>query len=291
MRGTVITIGNFDGLHRGHQRVITELKRIAKKKNLVPAVLTFLPTKYSSTLLMNREGKKELLKRWNIKMYSLNPEDIFHLSAEKFVRNILVKKFNPKYLVIGEKFRFGYLRRGNVSTLKKLGKKYNFQVKNIPLLKNKNKNISSSNIRKLLKKGKMEEVNNHLGRPYEISGKVISGEGRGSKLGFPTANLEVNSGLLLPRGVFVAKILKNGCQYQGIVNIGAQPTFSPQNYKTNVEVHLLSYQGDLYQKKLKLLLLKKIREEKKFATASALKKQIEKDILQTKNFFSGGNEL
>ncbi|HCJ66253.1 MAG TPA: bifunctional riboflavin kinase/FMN adenylyltransferase [Elusimicrobia bacterium] len=291
MRRTVITIGNFDGLHRGHQRVISELKRIAKKKNLVPVVLTFLPTKYSSTLLMSGEGKKELLKKWNIKMYSLNPEDIFHLSAEEFVRDTLVKKFNPEYVVIGEKFRFGYLRRGDVSALKKLGEKYNFQVRTVPLLKNNKENISSSNIRKLLKKGKMEEVNNLLGRPYEISGRVILGDGRGSKLGFPTANLGVNSGLLLPRGVFITKVLKNGHQYQGIVNIGAQPTFSTQNYKTNIETHLFSYRGNLYQKELTLLLLKKIREEKKFFTPSDLKKQIEKDILQTKNFFQGGSEL
>jgi len=301
MRKYAIAIGNFDGLHRGHQRVISELKKVAEKENLQPLVLTFSPHPFSPALLMSEKEKEKLLKKWNIKMRFLNPEHTFHLSPGEFVREILMKKMNTKCIVIGKNFRFGYRRKGNASLLKKLGKKYDFQVKVVPLLKNKNMNISSGDIRKLLKEGKMEEVKNLLGRPYEIAGKVISGAGRGKKLGFPTANLQVNSGLFLPKGVFFARVLENGyrpaCQrnwyqgirrfgvYQGIVNIGAQPTFSVQSPKSRVEVHLLSYQGNLYHKKLRLLLLKKIREEKKFSTSIALKKQIEKDILQAKNFF------
>lgn len=308
MRKSALAIGNFDGLHRGHQRVIFELKKIAKKENLQAVVLTFSPHPFSSQLLISEEGKEELFKKWNIEMYTLNPESIFHLSAEEFVKDILVKKINAKYVVVGKNFRFGHQKKGDVSVLKRLGRKYNFQVKAVPLLKNKDKVISSGSIRKLLKKGKMEEVKNLLGRPYEIVGKVISGAGRGKKLGFPTANLQVNSGLFLPKGVFIAQVLENGylpaCQqdespgrhrsgvYQGIVNIGAQPTFLtvgeagyPQNLKTKVEVHLFSYQGNLYHKKLKLSLLKKIRDEKKFSSPAILKKQIERDILQTKNFF------
>ncbi len=287
IKRTAVTIGNFDGLHRGHQRVITKLEEIAKKEGLTPLVLTFSPAQSASALLMNRAGKKELLKQRKIKVFFLNQEEIFHLSGEEFVRDILVKKFNIRYVIIGENFRFGYLRKSNVSTLEELGGKYGFQVRTAPLLKNKSENISSSNIRRLLKKGKIKEVNNLLGRPYRISGKVISGDKRGSKLGFPTANLAVNSGLLLPRGVFIAEVLKNGRSYQGIANIGAQPTFFNQNYKTNVEVHLLSFRGNLYRKRMELMLLKNIRAEKKFATPQDLKKQIEKDILETKNYFSG----
>lgn len=287
MKKYVLTIGNFDGLHRGHQRVIRELKNIIQRNGFEPLVLTFSNINTTEGRLMSEEGKRELLKNWDMKIFKLNREDIFHLSPEEFVRNILVKKLNTKYVVIGENFRFGYRRKGDIATLKELGKKYNFQVKTVPLLKKDGEKISSGDIRKLLEQGKLEEGIELLGHPYEISGEVISGRGRGTELGFPTANLKVNSGQILPPGVFIAKVSVNNHFYRGVVNIGMHPTFTPGNTKRIVEVHLPYYQGNLYQKRIKLSLLKKIRKEKKFITSNALKKQIEKDIMETKHFFVG----
>lgn len=292
MKKYVLTIGNFDGLHRGHQQVIRELKNIAQRNGFEPLVLTFSNINTTEGRLMSEEGKREYLRKWDMKIFKLNREDIFHLSPEEFVRNILVKKLNTKYVVTGENFRFGYRRKGDIATLKELGKKYNFQVRTVPLLREDGEKISSGDIRKLLEQGKLEEGIGLLGHPYEISGEVISGRRRGTELGFPTANLKVNSGQILPPGVFITKVSVNNHFYRGVMNIGRQPTFTPGNIKRIVEVHLPYYQGDLYQKRIKLSLLKKIRKEKKFITSNALKKQVEKDIMETKHFFEKrGNQL
>lgn len=287
MEKTAVAIGNFDGFHRGHQRIISQLVKIAKKRNLTPVVLTFSSHPafwFDSSLLTTEEQKRELFKRYKVKICQLNFVSIYHSQPEEFVRKILVKKLNADCVVVGENFRFGYLRKGDISTLRELGEKYNFQVKIVPLLKKKGKIISSGYIRKLLREGNLEMANSLLGRAYEIQGKVIPGARRGKELGFPTANLEADSHVLLPQGVFIAKIQENNHEYQGVVNIGIRPTFAG-NSIPRAEVHLLSLCKRLYRKKLNLSLLKKIRPEKKFPSPLILQKQIEKDVAYAKNFF------
>jgi len=287
MKKTAVAIGNFDGFHRGHRRIILELVEVAKKINLIPVVLTFSSHPVSwldSSLLTTEEQKRKLFKRYKVKIYRLNFVSIYHFQPGEFVRKILVKKLNADCVVIGENFRFGYLRKGSATTLKELGEKYNFQVKIVPLLKEKGETISSGYVRKLLREGNLEMAKSLLGRAYEIQGKVIPGASRGKELGFPTANLEVDSRVLLPQGVFIAKIQENNHEYQGVANIGIRPTF-PGNSIPRAEVHLLSLSKRLYRKKLNLLLLKRIRPEKKFPSPLILQKQIEKDIEYAENFF------
>ncbi len=289
VRNTIVAIGNFDGLHRGHQYILKELLSNGKKSQLKCIVLSFIPhTEHifssNSNLLTTEEQRHKILKNYGIHTYFVDFRKIAHLSPEKFVKDILVKKLKAKKVVIGENFQFGHRRTGNVSTLKRLGKKYCFSVKVIPLLKEKGEVISSQRIRSLLYKGNVEEANRLLGHPYEISGRVICGNGRGKRLGFPTANLEVSRNLLLPAGVFAVEAAKNGHKFQGVANIGQQPTFS-LNSPARVEVHLFSFHGKLYDEKIFLRLLKRIRFQKKFASLLELQRQIKKDISKAKNLF------
>lgn len=286
-KGSAIAIGNFDGFHRGHQLVISELKKIAKKEDLKSLVLTFSPHPFvsHSARLTTETQKNEFFKRLGVAVTVLDFKRFCHLTPEEFARKILIEKLKMKYAVVGENFRFGYQRKGDKETLKELGGKYNFGVKIVPLLKEKGKVISSGYIRKCIEEDKIEVANRLLGRNYELWGKVISGVKRGRKLGFPTANLKLNGSVLLPRGVFLAKVSVNGQCYPGVANVGNRPTFS-HNSRPAVEVHLLSLPGELYNKVLRLSLLKRIRPEKKFFSVFALRKQIESDINQAKQFFS-----
>ena len=283
----VIAIGNFDGLHLGHQKVINEGKRKAKKNKLPFGVMTFEPVpvmffnkKIKNHRINSLEQKKIHLKKFKLDFLIIIKfnKKFSSQSPEQFIKKIIFKKTKCKYLYVSKNFKFGFKRQGNISTLKKFEKKYNF--KNIvtqPFKKN-NKTISSTFIRKKISLGKIEEVNRLLGRSWCIVGKVIKGQRRGRKIGFPTCNLKLNDYVVPKRGVYAVKVKSNNFYKNGIANVGYRPTFNGQ--KLLLETNIFGFNKNLYNKVIGINFKKFIRPEKKFRNLKYLKKQIKLDIKQ-----------
>ena len=283
----VIAIGNFDGLHLGHQKVINEGKRKAKKNKLPFGVMTFEPVpvmffnkKIKNHRINSLEQKKIYLKKFKLDFLIIIKfnKNFSSQSPEEFIKEIIFKKTKCKYLYVSKNFKFGFKRQGNISTLKKFEKKYNF--KNIvtqPFKKN-NKTISSTFIRKKIRLGKIEEVNRLLGRSWCVIGKVIKGQRRGRKIGFPTCNLKLNDYVVPKRGVYAVKVKSNNFYKNGIANVGYRPTFNGQ--KLLCETNIFGINKNLYNKVININFKKFIRPEKKFRNLKYLKKQIKLDIKQ-----------
>ena len=286
----VIAIGNFDGLHLGHQKVINEGKRKAKKNKLPFGVMTFEPVpvmffnkKIKNHRINSLEQKKIHLKKFKLDFLIIIKfnKNFSSQSPEQFIKKIIFKKTKCKYLYVSKNFKFGFKRQGNISTLKKFEKKYNF--KNIvtqPFKKN-NKTISSTFIRKKIRLGKIEEVNRLLGRSWCVIGKVIKGQRRGRKIGFPTCNLKLNDYVVPKRGVYAVKVKSNNFYKNGIANVGYRPTFKGQ--KLLLETNIFGINKNLYNKVISVSFKKFIRPEKKFKNFEYLKKQIKFDIKKAKN--------
>lgn len=286
---SVLTIGVFDGVHLGHQRLISELLNQAKKGKMISGVVTFRhnPEKLLShrnklPFLTDIEERLELLKQEGIKIViplSFTPE-LARLSAREFV-TLLQKYLNMRGLVAGEDFALGKEREGNTENLKRLGKSMKFDVIVVPPLTINGETVSSTTIRKALAAGDMVKVRTLTGRPFNLTGKVVTGYGRGVSLGFPTANLEIASGHVLPPdGVYAGRAYINSNNYQSMINIGKNPTFGLN--KRTVEAYLMNYHGDLYGADLQLDIISRIRDEKKFDSTEELKKQVAEDIRQGK---------
>ena len=286
---TVLTVGVFDGVHLGHQRLISELLKQARKRKMVSGVVTFrhnpemlLSHRNKLPFLTDIEERLSLLKQEGVKVViplSFTPE-LAQLNARQFV-TLLQKYLNMRGLVIGEDFALGKEREGNTDNLKKLGRSINFDVIIVPPLRINGETVSSTTIRKALAAGDMVKVRELTGRPFNLTGKVVTGHGRGGGLGFPTANLEIASEHVLPPdGVYAGRAYINGSIYQSMVNIGKNPTFGVN--KRTVEAYLMDYHGDLYGTDLQLDIISRIRDEKKFNSADELKKQVGEDILKGK---------
>ena len=283
----VIAIGNFDGLHLGHQKVINEGKRKAKKNKLPFGVMTFEPVpvmffnkKIKNHRINSLEQKKIHLKKFKLDFLIIIKfnKKFSSQSPEQFIKKIIFEKTKCKYLYVSKNFKFGFKRQGNISTLKKFEKKYNF--KNIvtqPFKKN-NKTISSTFIRKKIRLGKIKEVNRLLGRSWCVIGKVIKGQRRGRKIGFPTCNLKLNDYVVPKLGVYAVKVKSNNFYKNGIANVGYRPTFKGQ--KLLLETYIFGINKNLYNKVIGINFKKFIRPEKKFRNLKYLKKQIKLDIKQ-----------
>ena len=283
----VIAIGNFDGLHLGHQKVINEGKRKAKKNKLPFGVMTFepVPVMFFNKKIKNHRINSLEQKKANLKKFKLDFLIIIKFnkkfssqSPEQFIKKIIFEKTKCKYLYVSKNFKFGFKRQGNISTLKKFEKKYNF--KNIvtqPFKKN-NKTISSTFIRKKIRLGKIKEVNRLLGRSWCVIGKVIKGQRRGRKIGFPTCNLKLNDYVVPKLGVYAVKVKSNNFYKNGIANVGYRPTFNGQ--KLLLETNIFGINKNLYNKVIGINFKKFIRPEKKFRNLKYLKKQIKLDIKQ-----------
>ncbi len=289
LRG-VIAIGNFDGLHLGHQKVIREARQKAKKFRLPLGIMTFEPVpvmffskKKKDHRINSLQQKKDQLKKlkldfliiikFNRKFSSLLPE--------QFISRIIHKKTECRYLFVSKNFKFGFKRQGNIHTLKKFEKKFNYKnVITTPFKKNK-KTISSSFIRKKIRAGKIEEVNKLLNRFWCIEGKVIKGKKRGRKIGFPTCNMALNDYVKPKLGVYAVKVNFDNLIKSGIANIGYRPTFNGQNLL--LETNIFGINKNLYNKVIGVSFKKFIRPEKKFKNFEYLKKQIKLDIKQAKN--------
>ena len=285
----VIAIGNFDGLRLGHQKVIKEAKRKAKKNKIPVGVMTFEPVpvmffnkKIRNHRINSLEQKKIQLKKLKLDFLIIIKfnKNFSSQSAEEFVKNIISKKTKCRYLYVSKNFKFGFKRQGNIKTLKKLEKKYNF--KNIitrPYTK-ANKTISSTYLRKKIRLGKIDEVNELLNRNWSINGKVIKGQKRGRKIGFPTCNLKFSDYVIPKLGVYAVKVKSKKFNKNGIANIGYRPTFNGQNIL--LETNIFGINENLYNKVININFKKFIRPEKKFRNLKHLKRQIELDIKKAK---------
>lgn len=298
-KGTVITLGNFDGLHKGHFALIREVEEIKKTLQLPSVLVTYFPNpaivlgKNKNLKNIYSENKKrEILSTTEIDFYLSIPftYEFSQISAQDFVESILIQKLNSKYIVIGYNHFFGKDREGDFEFLLKLSKKFNYTVKKIEAVYLGDEKISSSSIRFLLETGDIEKANQMLGRPFSITGYVVFGEARGRTIQFPTANVSTSQDILVPaRGVYIgATKLEKNIYFKSMINIGFKPTFGGKTL--TIESHLLDFEGDLYGKKIELFFFQRIREEKKFTNKNELVEQLHLDKSKTLEFFAM-NEL
>lgn len=292
IKPNAIALGNFDGIHKGHKTVIKPILEQHNNCQVCPTLVTFSPhpqeffSGKKKQLLTPLEEKQELLAQLGIKQLILLPFDgeLASLSALHFVQEILVKKINAKYISVGEDFRFGYRRQGNADDLEQLASKNNIKVNITKEAKiNFQGNlirISSSAIREGLKTGNLELVKAMLGRNYSLLGKVVEGDKIGRTIGFPTANIEINSRKFLPKkGVYAVTVEVDKKIITGVMNRGERPTVS--GLKTTNEIHLLNWSENLYNKTIKVNLIQYLRSEQKFNSLDELKQQINLDCQLT----------
>jgi riboflavin kinase/FMN adenylyltransferase len=284
----VVTIGNFDGVHLGHQALLTEVKKRAHDLKLESAVITFEPNPkdYFSqnkpqTRISSLREKIELfneIKIDRVHIIKFNQE-FSKVTANEFI-SVLIKQLKVKEIVVGEDFCFGRGREGGIKQLSASSMKLN--IKNKILMDGKR--ISSTLIRNLLANDKLDQANKYIGRPYSISGKVVHGEKRGRKIGFPTANIHMRHNRPPLKGVFAVKFQN----HFGVANLGIRPSIKGEK-KLHLEVHLLNFSSDLYGQHVSVIFLKKLRDEKKFKSLDELKEQIKLDVIKAKLFFDKKN--
>jgi len=289
-KSTALAIGNFDGIHLGHQKILKLLQKESRKLGLLPAVLTFSP--HPEKVLGNKpikmiqtlEQRLEEISKYGIELAIVATFDksFALLSAEEFILETVAKTLSARVVVIGEDFRFGRDREGDISLFKSLSSTLNFKLHVVSSVKKNGTVISSSLIRTLLEEGEVEKANFFLGRAYRIDGKVIKGSSRGRSIGFPTANIE-SENEILPPGVFLTTAQIRGKQFSSLTNVGECPTFDKTGIR--VETHLLDFDRILYGEKIRIVFLKKIRKEIEFKDTEALKAQISEDIKKARAFF------
>ena len=293
-----LTIGNFDGIHKGHREIIKNLIKQTKTFNLKSAILSFTPhpkiyfNKQKNFMINSQSKKKEILKDLGLDyLIDLNFNDKFtQLSHNEFEDKILLEKLNSKRILIGKDFQYGNQRKGNIDTLKIFCKKNKIELEEIGLILNDHNSnkISSSAIRENLKSGKFELANKDLERNFSVAGKVIKGDQRGRTIGIPTANLEYPLNTInIPYGVYAVETIIEGNTYFGIVNFGIRPTFNKD--KPIVEAYLFDFDNNIYDKDIEILFHKQIRQEKKFNDIKELLNQINIDIAEAKKILKYGN--
>lgn len=276
-----VAVGNFDGFHLGHQELISRLRVLAAKKVLGTRVLTFKPNPKvyfgrSIPLIFTDKQKEAILKSQQVDKVVFQPfAGVAQLDAEEFVCRILVRKQHMQALVVGENFRFGAGRTGSIDFLQRLAPEVGFDLEVVPAFTYDGERVSSSRIRGLLDKGSVDEAARLLGRYYFIDGIVVSGAGRGRKLGFPTINLKTDN-KVLPRGVFATQVEWKDRLLPAVTNIGSSPTFSRSFQK--VETHIIGFDKQIYRHHVRLHFIYKLRDEFCFENASELVAQIRRDV-------------
>jgi len=291
--GCVLTIGNFDGVHLGHRRVIEALVSKAKALNCVAAVLVFEPQpqelfspETAPARLCRLRDKYKLLESLGVqRLICVNFNRKFaNQSAEAFVEKLLVKSLGIKHLIVGDDFHFGKNRAGNFKMLSQAGKTFGFDVSDTASYKLSDCRISSTEIRHALEHDKLAEVEKMLGRPYSIIGRVFHGDKRGRQLGFPTANVLLKRRVSPVSGVYVVKVKTITGYFYGVANIGARPTVA--GIRQQLEVHIFDFSNDIYGQSIEVVMLKKLREVMKFDSLSSLTAQIKQDSEQAREFLS-----
>jgi len=295
IRFPTITIGTFDGVHIGHQRVINYLNEQAKKMNGESVVITFephpktviMPENHNVKLIQTNEEKYQKLQKYGVQNLVIIEftHELSQLSAEEFLQNILIEQLNAKQIVIGYDHRFGHNREGNIDFLREKSKNMKFSVVEIPATTIDEITISSTKIRNALQKGDIQTANNFLGEYYILSGVVVKGKQLGKKIGFPTANLQINDPLkLIPMdGIYIVITKIKDTPKTGILSIGTNPTVE-NNSKQTIEVFLLDYDGNLYGETLELKFIHFIRPTEKFNSIEELILQMQYDEQYTQNY-------
>lgn len=289
--GCVLTIGNFDGLHRGHQKMLITAKNEAKRLHLPLAVLSFDPhpaTYFSQTTLVRLDsfGERVLgFEKLNVDLACIVPfgKEMAKLSPQEFFEYVIHRDFNAKTVLIGDDFRYGNKREGSIKTLRIAAEKHDMRVEQILSVKYKSQRVSSTIIRSHLKAGRISQANDYLDRKYSMMGRVNHGDERGRQWGFPTLNLNVGPKRAV-KGVYVVRVMGlDDKPIDGVANLGARPTVD--GLKTLLEVHLFDFDRLVYGQRVCVEFYEKIRSEKKFDSFGQLKKQIQEDVVFAKNYF------
>ncbi|MGW8193802.1 MAG: bifunctional riboflavin kinase/FAD synthetase [Desulforhopalus sp.] len=299
MKNACVTIGNFDGVHRGHQQLFATVVEKARDLNGTSVAITFDPHPLQVLLpggiklISTCEQKMELIAMAGIDVLLVIPftREFARTTADIFVSDLLVKKLGVRELVVGYDYAFGKGRSGNIEFLRKQGELYGFPVTVVEACYVNNELVSSTRIRGLIQEGKMAAARNLLGRNYQIRGTVQVGKQRGGKvIGYPTANLKFNEEDLVPKhGVYVTQVISGERCYGGILNIGYNPTFGEEQLVA--ETHIFDFNEDIYGKPIKVELLKFLRSERKFSGPEELAKQIEKDVVLAKETLAEHQKL
>ena len=292
-RGCVLTIGNFDGVHRGHQALMSRLCEEGRKRNLPVVVVVFEPQplelfagdKAPARLTRLREKLRYLAEAGVDKVLCVRFDRRFAaLSAQSFISELLVEKLDVKYLAVGDDFRFGAGRQGDFLLLQKAGVEYGFDVVSTETFCDGGKRISSTAVRQALAADDLALAQSLLGHPFSISGRVVHGDALGRTLGFPTANLPLRRSVSPVKGVYAVEV--HGLTPEpipGVANIGTRPTV--KGLRQQLEVHLLDINMNLYGRHIDVVLKQKLRNEQRFASLEALKEQIAKDVVTARQFF------
>ncbi|MHC5308563.1 bifunctional riboflavin kinase/FAD synthetase [Myroides sp. LJL116] len=290
----VATLGTFDGLHLGHQKIIKDLVESAKQMQMESLLLTFFPhprmvlkKEQDIRLLNTLEEKQQLLDNLGLDNLVVQKFDLefSSLSAKEFVQQVLVEKFNIAKIIIGYDHRFGKGGTGDIQILKQYGQEFGFEVEEISAKELDSVSISSTKIRKALEQGDIKIANSYLGYNYFFEGTVVKGKQLGRTLGFPTANLVLKYDYkLVPKsGVYVVESVLDGRKVKGMMNVGFNPTF--ENHPYSIEVNYLDFNADLYGKEIQVSILARIRDEQKFASLDELVQQLNKDKVFTLEYF------
>lgn len=287
---TVIALGNFDGVHRGHKKLVNRMISKGKDMNLKTSVLVFenhtkeVIKGKKQDLLTSSQQRNNLIKDLGVEtLFSLVfDKSIMGLSPEEFVKNILIDRLNVKGIFVGTDYRFGYKAQGDSQLLLELGEKFNIYVEIIKPLYIDEKLVSSTRIRELIKDANFQEANKLLGRDYSIVGKIVQGKKLGRKLGFPTANIEPVTNYCLPKnGVYDTDTIVKSKYYRSASSIGFNPTFKESTLK--IESHLLDFSGNLYGEYIELVFYQYLRDELKFSDLESLIEQMARDVIKVKS--------
>lgn len=280
-----IVLGSFDGVHIGHQKLIHTLIKEAKHFNAKSMLYTFEnhprvclnPDKHLY-LITDNEIKTSILKQFDLDyLYFDNFDSVKDMSAEEFVRKILIDKFNTKCVIVGYNYRFGRNGEGDADALKQLGKEFNFKVEIVPAVEVNGSSVSSTLIRHMIRNGEVEEIPYFLGRHYTLFGKVVFGKQNGTAMGIRTANLETSINTVMPaQGVYLTDTVIDGKAYKSVTNVGSNPTFNGN--KISIETHIIDFDENVYNKEIEIVFLKRQRDEIKFDSIDKLIVQIKRDV-------------
>ena len=296
LRGTVLTLGVFDGLHLGHQRIMQTVVESANAIKAVPTVITFDP---HPRAVLHPESAPPLLQTFDQKIEALGllgieqtivirfTQEFAHIRAEEFLHQVVHERLQAREVYLGRGFAFGQGREGNIELLQKVSARLGFYAAEVPEVRLRGRRISSSKIRELLTEGRVNLVRRMLGRPYGVEGPVVRGQQRGRTLGFPTANLAPQNRVIPRAGVYVSATLIEGAWRRSITNVGTRPTFETEA-APSVETFVMNWSGNLYGDVARVRFLRRLRDERKFSSVEELRTQIGKDITRAENFFARG---